>query len=52
MDSSVFGLIELLFVFGLVVAFGAWQLASLRREQRRSEADSPSDDPPSPDAPD
>ena len=35
MDASLFGLIELLFVFGLVVAFGVWQLLSLRREARR-----------------
>jgi hypothetical protein len=35
MDASLFGLIELLFVFGLVVAFGIWQLLSLRHEARR-----------------
>jgi hypothetical protein len=31
-------LIELLLVFGAVLAFGFWELYSLRRDRKRSEA--------------
>ncbi len=30
------GLIELLLVLGFALGFGAWELASLRREKRRA----------------
>lgn len=36
-DSSA-GLIELGLVFGAVLAFGLWELYSLRRDKRRSDA--------------
>ncbi len=31
-------LLELVLVFGAIVAFGVWQLRSVRREMRRDEA--------------
>lgn len=33
--SNLYGLVELVLVFGLVLGFGIWQLASVRREIRR-----------------
>lgn len=35
--SEHFGLIEMLFVFGAVIAFGLWELRSLRLLRRRRE---------------
>jgi hypothetical protein len=35
MNSSLFGLIELLLVFGIVLGLGGWQLWSVRRELAR-----------------
>jgi hypothetical protein len=40
-SGSLLGLIELLLVFGLVVAFGVWQLRSLRRDERGRERQGP-----------
>jgi hypothetical protein len=38
--SNLIALLELLLVFGLVIGFGVWQLASLRRDkQARDKAD-------------
>ena len=37
MDSGWLIAIEMLFVLGLVLAFGGWQLWSVRRDQRASE---------------
>lgn len=34
--TTGFGLIELVFVFGVVLALGLWELWSIRRELRRS----------------
>ena len=34
MAGNVVALVEMLLVFGLVVGFGVWQLALLRRDQR------------------
>jgi hypothetical protein len=36
MDSPNAGLIELVLVFGAVLAFGFWELYRLRRDKRRS----------------
>jgi cytoskeletal protein RodZ len=33
--SNLYGLVELVLVFGLVLGFGIWQLVSVRREIRR-----------------
>lgn len=37
MTSNLLGLIELVLVFGLLLGFGAWQLYSVRRDQRRAD---------------
>lgn len=37
MSGSIFGLIELVLVFGLLLGFGAWQLYATRRDQRRAD---------------
>lgn len=37
MTSNLFGLIELVLVFGVLLGFGAWQLYSVRRDQRRAD---------------
>jgi hypothetical protein len=39
MNASVFGLIELVLVFGLLLGFGFWQLHAVRRDQRRADED-------------
>jgi hypothetical protein len=36
-SADAFGLIELVLVFGLLLGFGFWQLASVRRDQRRAD---------------
>lgn len=36
MDPHYYGLVEMLLVFGLVVGFGAYELWSLRRANRRA----------------
>lgn len=38
MDDRWVGLIEIAFSFGLVLAFGVWQLRSMRRLRREREA--------------
>jgi hypothetical protein len=38
MDDRWFGLIELILVFAFTMGFGAWQLWSTRRDQRRADA--------------
>ena len=38
MSETVFGLIELLLVFGAVLALGFWELYSLRRDRKRAKA--------------
>jgi len=38
-SSSTFGLIELLFVFGVVLAWACWQLWTVRRELKRPPKD-------------
>jgi len=38
MSPTYFGLVELILVFGVVFAFGFWQLASLRRIAKRKPA--------------
>jgi hypothetical protein len=35
MNPAFYGLVELILVFGVVLAFGFWQLASLRRLKKR-----------------
>ena len=35
MDSSMFGLIELVLVFGIVLGLAVWELRSLRKTQAR-----------------
>lgn len=35
-DPKYYGLVELVLVTGAVLAFGAWQLLSLRRDARRA----------------
>ncbi len=37
MDPQYYGLIEMAFSFGLVLAFGIWQLVSLRRSKKDDE---------------
>jgi hypothetical protein len=37
--SGTLVLLEFLLVAGLVIGFGVWQLASLRRDRRRSDRD-------------
>lgn len=39
MDSSLFGLIELTLVFGLVLGWGARELWLLRRDRQRRETE-------------
>lgn len=35
MDSSLFGLVELVLVFGIVLGLAVWELRSLRKTQAR-----------------
>ncbi|MGE0329360.1 MAG: hypothetical protein AB7P37_01550 [Ramlibacter sp.] len=35
MDSSLFGLVELVLVFGIVLGLAVWELRSLRKSQAR-----------------
>lgn len=35
MDSSMFGLVELVLVFGIVLGLAVWELRSLRKSQAR-----------------
>jgi hypothetical protein len=35
MSSSTFAVVELLFVFGLMLAFCAWQFLDLQREKKK-----------------
>ena len=35
MDSSLFGLVELVLVFGIVLGLALWELRSLRKTQAR-----------------
>ena len=35
MDSSMFGLVELVLVFGFVLGLAVWELRSLRKTQAR-----------------
>ena len=35
MDSKYFGVVEMLFSFGLVLAFGFWQLYSVSRAKKK-----------------
>lgn len=35
MDSSLFGLVELVLVFGIVLGLAGWELRSLRKTQAR-----------------
>ena len=37
MDTAYYGWIEIVFSFGIVLAFGAWQLLDLRRLRRERE---------------
>ena len=38
MDSNLAGILELSLVFGSILILAIWELASLRREQRRKKA--------------
>jgi hypothetical protein len=44
MEDRWVGLIEIAFSFGLVLAFGVWQLLSLRRLRREREAKEAAED--------
>lgn len=37
MDPAWYGFIELVFIFGIVLAFAAWQLLDLRRLRKERE---------------
>lgn len=39
MDSKYYGLIEMGLVFGLVLAWGFWELYALRRDRKKTDAD-------------
>lgn len=39
MDSSKFGLIELVLVFGIILGAAVWELRSLRKTQARDRAE-------------
>lgn len=39
MSDHLFGLIELVFVFAVVLGFGIWQLCSLKRDRSRENDD-------------
>ena len=39
MSDHLFGLIELVFVFAVVLGFGVWQLYSLKRPERPRDDD-------------
>lgn len=39
MSDHLFGLVELVFVFVVVIGFGVWQLYSLKRHSRRRDDD-------------
>jgi hypothetical protein len=43
--SNLLGLIELVLVFGVLLGFGAWQLYSVRRDQRRADEEARREDP-------
>ena len=44
MDSSIFGVVEILLVFGVVLGLAIWQLWSVRREIARDKAEAVSPD--------
>ena len=46
MDSSVFGVLELLLVFGSVLALAFYELIRVRRDIRRSKRDTDRSEPP------
>ncbi len=39
MDHKYFGLVEMLFSFGVVLAFAIWEVYSLRRDKKRRDAE-------------
>ena len=39
MDAGTLAIIEMVLVFGAVIGFGAWQLVSVSRAQRRGRDD-------------
>lgn len=43
MDSKYYGLIEMGFVFSLVLAWGFWELYALRRDRKKTDADRKND---------
>jgi len=46
MDDHAFGLAELLFVFGIVVAWALWEIRTTRRALRNPEKPAEERDPP------
>lgn len=46
MDGNILGMLELLLVFGGLIAFALWELYSLRKYKKRESRQNPSDKPP------
>jgi len=44
MDHKYYGLIEMLYVFGIVLAFAGWEMYTLKRDKKRGQ--SKKNDPP------
>ncbi len=36
MNPDYYGIVEMVFSFGIVIAFGVWQLVSLERSKKKS----------------